>query len=410
MPNHYDLLEARDPSARERELFARVPGVVAKAMTAPGWARQLAGVDPKSINSRAALAQLPLLRKSDLLSLQKNDPPFGGFNVIAPGKAKRLHMSPGPIFEPQGHDADFGGAARALYAAGFRPGDIVHNSFSYHLTPGAYILEAGAHELGCAVIPGGIGNTEQQLDAIAHYKPAGYIGTPDFIKILLDTAAKSDKDISSIKRGLVSGAALPASLRAELASRGVDVVQCYAIAETGVISYESAAKEGMIVNETIVLEIVRPGTGDPVADGEVGEVVVTSFNPDYPMIRLATGDLSAVLAGVSPCGRTNTRIKGWMGRADQTAKVKGMFVHPAQVAEIARRHPELGRVRLVVTREAEQDAMTLHAETAAAGAGLAEACAATLSSVTKVRGAVKLVAPGTLANDGKVIADERPVG
>jgi phenylacetate-CoA ligase len=410
MPDHYDALETRDPAARERELFARVPGVVARAMSAPGWARQLAGVDPKSITSRAALAQLPLLRKSDLLSLQKNDPPFGGFNVTPPGKARRLHMSPGPIFEPQGHDADFGGAARALYAAGFRPGDIVHNSFSYHLTPGAYILEAGAHTLGCAVIPGGIGNTEQQLDAIAHYKPGGYIGTPDFVKILLDTAAKSGKDAASIKRGLVSGAALPASLRAELASRGVDVVQCYAIAETGVISYESAAKEGMIVNESIILEIVRPGTGDPVAAGEVGEVVVTSFNPDYPMIRLATGDLSAVLAGVSPCGRTNTRIKGWMGRADQTAKVKGMFVHPAQVAEIARRHPELGRVRLVVTREAEQDAMTLHAETAVAGAGLAEACATTLSSVTKVRGAVKLVAPGTLANDGKVIADERPVG
>jgi phenylacetate-CoA ligase len=410
MSDYYDTLETCDPTVRERELFARVPGVVAHAMTAPGWARQLAGVDPKSITSRAVLAQLPLLRKSDLLSLQKDDPPFGGFNVTPPGKARRLHMSPGPIFEPQGQEADFGGAARALFAAGFRQGDIVHNSFSYHLTPGAYILEAGAHALGCAVIPGGIGNTEQQLDAIAHYKPRGYIGTPDFVKILLDTAAKSGKDAASIKRGLVSGAALPASLRAELASRGVDVVQCYAIAETGVISYESAAKEGMIVNESIILEIVRPGTGDPVAPGEVGEVVVTSFNPDYPMIRLATGDLSAVLAGVSPCGRTNTRIKGWMGRADQTAKVKGMFVHPAQVAEIARRHPELGRVRLVVTREAEQDAMTLHAEIAVAGTGLAEACATTLSSVTKVRGAVKLVAPGTLANDGKVIADERPVG
>ena len=242
----------------------------------------------------------------------------------------------------------------------------MHNSYSYHLTPGAYIIEGGAHALGCAVIPGGIGNTEQQLDAIAHYKPSGYLGTPDFIKILLDTAAKAGKDVSSIKRGLVSGAALPGSLRAELASRGVAVLQCYAIAETGVISYESEALQGMIVNETIILEIVRPGTGDPVADGEVGEVVVTSFNPDYPMIRLATGDLSAVMTGVSPCGRTNMRIKGWMGRADQTTKVKGMFVHPAQVAEIAKRHPDLGRVRLVVSREAEQDAMTLHAETAPA--------------------------------------------
>jgi phenylacetate-CoA ligase len=271
-------------------------------------------------------------------------------------------------------------------------------------------MEEGALALGCAVIPGGIGNTEQQLDAIAHYKPSGYLGTPDFIKILLDTAQKAGKDVSSIKRGLVSGAALPGSLRAELASRGVSVLQCYAIAETGVISYESDAQQGMIVNETIILEIVRPGTGDPVADGEVGEVVVTSFNPDYPMIRLATGDLSAVLAGVSPCGRTNIRIRGWMGRADQTTKVKGMFVHPAQVAEIARRHPELARVRLVVSREAEQDTMTLHAETAAADAGLADALGATLVSVTKLRGAVKLVPPGSLPNDGKVIADERPVG
>ena len=410
MSNHYDALETRDPAARERELFARLPEAIAHALEAPGWARQLAGVDPKSINSRAALAKLPLLRKSDLLSLQKQNPPFGGFNVIPPGKAKRLHMSPGPIFEPEGHGTDFGGAARALFAAGFRPGDIVHNSFSYHLTPGAYILEAGAHALGCAVIPGGIGNTEQQLDAIAHYKPSGYIGTPDFIKILLDTAAKTGRDASSIKRGLVSGAALPATLRAELASRGVAVVQCYAIAEVGVISYESDAQQGMIVNETMILEIVRPGTGDPVADGEVGEVVVTSFNPDYPMIRLATGDLSAVMTGVSPCGRTNTRIKGWMGRADQTTKVKGMFVHPAQVAEISKRHPELARIRLVVGREAEQDVMTLHAETAVADAGLADALGATLQSVTKVRGAVKLVPPGSLPNDGKVIADERPVG
>lgn len=410
MPDHYDALETRDPAVRARELFARLPEVIARAMTAPGWAAQLKGVDPKSIVSRAALARLPLLRKSDLLSLQKQTPPFGGFNVTPPGKAKRLHMSPGPIFEPEGHGADFGSAARAAFAAGFRPGDVVHNSYSYHLTPGAYIMEGGAHALGCAVIPGGIGNTEQQLDAIAHYKPVGYLGTPDFIKILLDTAGKSGKDTSSIKRGLVSGAALPASLRQELASRGVAVLQCYAIAETGVISYESEAREGMIVNENLILEIVRPGTGDPVADGDVGEIVVTSFNPDYPMIRLATGDLSAVMPGVSPCGRTNARIKGWMGRADQTAKVKGMFVHPAQMAEVAKRHPELGRVRLVISREAEQDAMTVHAETSASGPDLADAVAATLQSVTKVRGAVKLVAPGSLPNDGKVIADERPVG
>jgi phenylacetate-CoA ligase len=410
MPDHYDSLETRDPAVRERELFARLPAAIVHAMTAPGWACHLDGVDPKSVTSRAALSKLRLLRKSDLLALQKQNPPFGGFNVTPPGKAMRLQMSPGPIFEPQGLAADFGGAARAAFAAGFRPGDVVHNSYSYHLTPGAYIMEAGAHALGCAVIPGGIGNTEQQLDAIAHYRPSGYFGTPDFIKILLDTAAKTEKDASSIKRGMVSGAALPASLRQEMAGRGVDLLQCYAIAETGVVSYESESREGMIVNETIILEIVRPGTGDPVPDGEVGEVVVTSFNPDYPMIRLATGDLSAVLPGVSPCGRTNMRIKGWMGRADQTTKVKGMFVHPAQVAEIAMRHPGLARVRLVVTREAEQDAMTLHAETSGSDAGLADAIAETLQSVTKVRGTVKLVAPGSLPNDGKVIADERPVG
>jgi phenylacetate-CoA ligase len=291
-----------------------------------------------------------------------------------------------------------------------RAGDVVHNCFSYHLTPGAFILEAGAHALGCAVIPGGVGNTEAQLEAIAQLKPTAYLGTPDFLKILLDAAEKTAKDASSFKRGLVSGAALPPSLRKELADRGVAVKQCDAIAEAGVISYESDALEGMIVNEDIILEIVRPGTGDPVADGEVGEVVVTTFNPDYPMIRLATGDMSAVMAGASPCGRTNTRIKGWMGRADQTTKVKGMFVRPEQVAEVVKRHPELLRVRLAVTREAEQDAMTLSAECANPAAGLSGAIAETLQSVTKLKGAVKLVAPGSLPNDGKVIADERPVG
>jgi phenylacetate-CoA ligase len=410
MPDYYDKLETREPATREREQFARLPELIARAMTAPGWAAHLKGVDPKSVTSRATLARLSLLRKSDLHSLQKANPPFGGFNVTPPGQLKRLHMSPGPIFEPQGHDEDFGGAARALFAAGCRAGDVVHNSFSYHLTPGAYILEAGAHTLGCATIPGGIGNTEQQLEAIAHLKPSGYIGTPDFLKILLDTAEKAGKDASSIKRGLVSGAALPATLRDELRSRDVAVLQCYAVAETGVIAYESESREGMIVNETLLIEIVRPGTGDPIADGEVGEVVVTSFNPDYPMIRLATGDLSAVMSGVSPCGRTNTRIKGWMGRADQTTKVKGMFVHPGEIVEVGKRHPALGRVRLRVTREAEQDAMTLVAECAAPPPGLADAVAATLQSVTKLNGAVELVKPGSLPNDGKVIADERPVG
>jgi phenylacetate-CoA ligase len=407
MPAHYDALETREPAIREREQFARLTEIIARAMTAPGWTKHLSGVNPSAVTSRAALAKLPVLRKSDISALQKENPPFGGLNVTPAGKARRLLMSPGPIFEPEGEGADWWGAARALYAAGFRSDNIVHISFAYHLTPGGFILESGARALGCAVIPGGVGNTEQQLEAIAHYKPSGYVGTPDFLKILLDTAEKSGKDATSIKRGLVSGAALPASLREELRGRGVAVLQCYATAELGVIAYESEAREGMIVNETVIVEIVRPGTCNPVPEGEVGEVVVTSFNPDYPMIRLGTGDLSALMPGVSRCGRTNARIKGWMGRADQTAKVKGMFVHPKQVAEVAARHPELKRLRLVVDRKAEQDTMTLLAECASTGAALESAVAATLQAITKLKGAVQLVAPGTLPNDGKLIADER---
>ncbi|MFZ0115174.1 MAG: AMP-binding protein [Xanthobacteraceae bacterium] len=410
MSDHFDAFETRDPAQREREQFARLPGVIANALRGPGWAAHLAGVDPRKVSGRAALAKLPLLRKSDLPTLQRASPPFGGFNVISPREAKRLMVSPGPIFELEGQAEDAGGAARALHAAGIRKGDILHNAFSYHLTPGAWMLEAGAHALGCAVIPGGIGNTEQQVAAIAHLRPSAYVGTPDFLKILLDTAQKSGQDVSCLKRGLVSGAALPSSLRAELTSRGVAAMQCYAAAETGVIAYETSAGVGMVVNENLLIEIVRPGTGEPVPDGEVGEVVVTTFNPDYPMIRLATGDLSAVMAGRSSCGRTNTRIRGWMGRADQTTKVKGMFVRPEQVAELARRHPELGRVRLKVTRAQEQDVMTLLAEAAAPSPALSEAVAATLAAVTKLRGGVELVAPGSLPNDGKVIADERPVG
>lgn len=409
MTDHYDALETRDPAQRDRDISGELPRLLMHALGAAGWSRQLAETDVKSVASREALAKLPLLRKSDLPNLQKETPPFGGFNVSPPGKARRLLMSPGPIFEPEGHGDDFAGVARALFAAGFREGHIVLNCFSYHLTPGAWMFEAGAEALGCAVIPGGVGNTEQQVEAIARLQPDGYVGTPDFLKVLLDTAEKAGKDASSIKRALVSGAALPQSLRQELAARGVAVLQCYAIAETGVIAYETPAREGLVVNENIIVEIVRPGTGGPVPEGEVGEVVVTSFNPDYPMIRLATGDLSAVLPGRSPCGRTNMRIKGWMGRADQTAKVKGMFVRPEQVAEVCRRHGELGRVRLVVTREGEQDAMTLHAETGSGDASFADQVAATLQSVTKLKGAVRLVAPDTLPNDGKVIADERPI-
>jgi phenylacetate-CoA ligase len=408
-PDHYDDLETRDPDVRERDLLAKLPDLIALALSAPGWAEHLAGVDANAVTARAELAKLPVLRKSDLAALQSRRPPFGGFNVTAPGKMRRLMMSPGPIFEPERAGKDAWGSARALFAAGFRPGEIVHNSFAYHLTPGGFIMEAGARALDCAVIAAGIGNTEQQVEAIAHFKPAGYLGTPDFLKILLDAAAKAGKDVSSLGHALVSGAALPHTLRHELATRGVDVLQCYATADLGVIAYESPAREGMIVNETLLLEIVRPGTGEPVAVGEVGEVVVTSFNPDYPMIRLATGDLSAAMAGRSPCGRTNMRIAGWMGRADQTTKVKGMFVHPAALAELGKRHPALGRVRLTVTRAGEQDVMALLVETGAPTPALQEAVAATLQTVTKLRGEVRFVAPGSLPNDGKVIADERPL-
>ena len=407
---HYDSLETRDPEDRERDFFRALPDLIALALRAPGWAAQLAGIDPHAMTSRAELAKLPVLRKSELVTRQKEVPPFGGFNVTAPGRLRRLLMSPGPIFEPQGRVNDFWGAARALFAAGFRSGDVVHNSFSYHLTPGGFMMEAGAHALGCAVIPAGTGNTEQQVEAIAHFKASGYLGTPDYLKVLLDAAAKAGKDTSSLRRAVVSGAALPNSLRQELAARGVEVCQCYATADLGVVAYESEAREGMIVNETLLVEIVLSGTGDPVAVGEVGEVVVTSFNSDYPMIRLATGDLSAVLPSRSACGRTNMRLAGWMGRADQTTKIKGMFVHPGQVAQIGKRHPELGRLRLVVSRAGEQDVMTLMAECARPAAPLQEAVVATLRAMTKLGGEVKFVDVGALPNDGKVIADERPLG
>jgi phenylacetate-CoA ligase len=410
MSDQFDSLERREPSEREEALFAALPGFIGEAVrAAPGWAKFLDGIDVREVTDRATLASLPVLRKSQLLELQSERPPFGGLVTKAPGAFARLFMSPGPIFEPEGTGKDYWRVARAMFAAGLRPGDIVHNAFAYHMTPAGHMFESGARALGCAVIPGGVGNTELQVDAISQLRPKGYSGTPDFLKVLLDKADEIGKDVSSLKKGLVSGAALPGSLREELASRGVDVVQAYGTADLGVVAYESDACEGMIVSEEMIVEIVRPGTGDPVADGEVGEVVVTSFNPDYPMIRFGTGDMSAVLAGISPCGRTNMRIKGWMGRADQRTKVKGMFVDPEQIAEIARRHPETGKLRLVVTREGEQDAMTLKAE-AGDQEGLADTLAETLQSVTKMKGEVELVEPDSLPNDGKVIDDTRPIG
>jgi phenylacetate-CoA ligase len=401
----YDDLETRDPAEREAKLFSQLPNFLAKLREGmPGWKAHLGDFDLSCVRDRAALARLPVLRKSDLAQLQSGTPPFGGLSGIHPA---RVFMSPGPIFEPQSPSPDAWGFARALYAAGFRAGEVLHNCFSYHMTPGGFLLDDGARALGLSVFPAGPGNTEMQAEAIAHLKPDGYSGTPDYLKVILDKAAELRRDASSIRKALVSGGALFPNLRDEYRSRGVAVLQAYGTADLGCIAYESAAMEGLIVNENIIVEIVRPGTGDHLPEGEVGEVVVTTFNDTYPLIRFATGDLSAFLSGRSPCGRTNARIKGWMGRADQTTKVKGMFVHPSQVAEIGRRHPELGRLRLVITREEDQDAMTLQAESASSDEGLCARVAESLAAVTKLRGMIKLVPRNVLPNDGKVIADER---
>lgn len=407
MTAHYDALETREPAAREAELFARLPGVLRSAISAPAYAERLKGIDPASVTSRTALAGLPVLRKSELPALHKASQPFGGLVAAAPGSFARLFTSPGPIFEPEGPQADPWRGARALFAAGFRPEDIVLNTFSYHLTPGGFIFDTSARALGCAVIPAGPGNTEQQFELIEAYRPVGYSGTPDFLKILLDAAASAGRDVSSIKRALVSGAAFPPSLQAEIKARGIDAYQAFGTADLGLIAFETEARDGMIVNEDLILEIVKPGTGDPVAPGDVGEIVVTSLDRHHPWIRLALGDLTAALPGPSKCGRTNMRIKGWMGRADQTTKVKGMFVRPEQIAEIGKRHPALGRLRLVVTRQGEADAMTLMVETASASEALRKELAGALRAVTKLGGGVELFSPGTLPNDGKVIADER---
>ena len=407
MTDYYDARETRAPAEREAELFARLPDVLRKAMAAPAYAERLKGFDLAGIASRAALARLPVLRKAELPALHKAALPFGGLVPGLPGSFGRLFTSPGPIFEPEPAHADPWRGARALFAARFRPGDVVLNTFSYHLTPGGFIFDASARALGCAVIPAGPGNTDAQFELIEAYSPIGYTGTPDFLKILLDAAASAGRDVASIKRALVSGAAFPKSLQEEFKARGVEAYQAFGTADLGLIAFETSAREGMVVNEDLILEIVRPGTGDPVALGDVGEIVVTSLDSHHPWIRLAIGDLTAALPGTSPCGRTNMRIKGWMGRADQTTKVKGMFVRPEQVAEIAKRHPELGRLRLVVTRESEMDVMTLRCECGSPGDALRTEITATLRAVTKLGGGVELIVPGSLPNDGKVIADER---
>ena len=405
----FDELETRAPEAREGALMARLPGAIAHAQArAPGWAARLAGVDAREVCSRKALARLPVLRKSDLKAIQQADPPFGGLTTVAPGRLGALYMSPGPIFDPEGRGDDPWRAARALYAAGIRPGHVIQNCFGYHMTPGAWMVHHAATRLGCGVIPAGIGQTEQQIDLIRTLRPDAYVGTPSFLRIIIERARETGADVSNLRRALVAAEALPPSLRAWFHDQGVQtVLQWYGTADIGLIAYETSALEGMVLEEDLILEIVRPGTDEPVPDGEVGEIVVTSFDPVYPLIRFGTGDLSAVMSGPSPCGRTNVRIRGWLGRADQTTKVRGMFVHPGQVAQIQRRHPQVHRARLVVSGEMANDRMALHCEVDGAPAGLAERIAETIRDVTKLRGEVVLVAPGSLANDGKVIEDAR---
>jgi phenylacetate-CoA ligase len=412
---HYDALETRAPEVREAALMAALPAQVAHAKAhAPAFAESLHGVDAASVTSRAALAKLPVVRKYELLERQKASRAaggnvFGGFSSLGFGKAMpRVFASPGTIYEPEGQRPDYWRMARTLFAAGFRPGELIHNCFSYHFTPAGSMMETGAHALGCTVFPGGIGQTEQQVGAMAELQPAGYIGTPSFLKIIIEKAAEMGVALPSLRKALVSGEAFPPSLRDWMTAHGVDAYQCYATADVGLIAYETASREGLVLDEGVIVEIVRPGTGDPVPEGEVGELVITTFNPDYPLIRFGTGDLSAILPGMCPTGRTGQRIKGWMGRADQTTKIRGMFVHPGQVAEIVKRFPEVTKARLVVTGEMANDQMALHVETAATDdAGLKTRMSEAVRDVTKLRGEVHLVLPGSLANDGKVIEDAR---
>ena len=417
MSSYYDALETRSVTQREAALMAALPGQVAHAQAhAPAFTGILEGINAPSVTSRAALAKLPVTRKHELLERQQaarqaGGDVFGGFSALAYGtNMPRVFASPGTIYEPDSTRKDYWRMARAIYAAGFRPGQLIHNSFSYHFVPAGAMMESGAHALGCTVFPGGTGQTEQQVQAMAELRPAGYIGTPSFLKIIVEKAAEIKISLPTVTRALVSGEAFPPSLRDWLAERGIAGYQCYASADLGLIAYETEAREGLVLDEGVIVEIVRPGTGDPVPEGEVGELVVTTLNPDYPLIRFGTGDLSAILPGQCPTGRTNARIKGWMGRADQTVKVRGMFVHPGQVADIARRFPEVLKARLVVSGEMANDSMTLQVEVAggaAAQAGLDQRISEAIRDVTKLRGTVQLMDPGSLPNDGKVIEDAR---
>jgi phenylacetate-CoA ligase len=413
---HYDRLETRAPKAREKALMAALPGLIAHAKRrAPGFARILARIDPRKVKSRDALARLPITRKSDLGALQKEMPPLGGLNATPVEKLAKLFVSPGPVYDPEGRGNDWWRTARGLFAGGFRAGDRIANAFAYHFTPAGSMLESGALALGCAVVPTGVGQTEMQVAAIRDLRLNGYVGTPSFLKLIVEKADEMKADISCLKRAQVGAEYLPPELRKKMQDRGIAVTQMYGSADLGLIAYESLGRdgkptEGMILEEALLLEIVRAGSGDPVPPGEVGEVVITSFNKDYPLVRFATGDLSAVLAGTSPCGRTNVRIKGWMGRADQSTKVRALFVTPKQVSDIVRRHPEIARARLVISGSEGNDEMVLHCEVAGAPSGLQAAIAESIREVTKLRGEVNILPLGSLPNDGKVIEDQRKYG
>ena len=412
MSDFFDALEARNPAIREAALLEALADQVAHAQAhSAAMGEILAGVDASALTSRAALARLPVTRKKDLFERQKaqrETDPFGGFSAIRFGSSMpRIFASPGPLYEPDGKAKDYWRLARAMYAAGFRSGELIHNCFSYHFVPAGAMMESGAHALGCTVFAGGTGQTEQQVQAMAELRPAGYIGTPSFLKIIVEKAAEMNMALPSMGKALLGGEAFPPSLRDWLADRGIAGYQCYATADLGLIAYETSARDGLVLDEGVILEIVRPGTGDPVADGEVGEMVVTTLNPDYPLIRFGTGDLSAVLPGICPTGRSNTRIKGWMGRADQTTKVRGMFVHASQIAAVAKRFPEIIKARLVVSGEMAQDQMLFSVETSSSEESLQARIAEAVRDLTKLRGEVQLVAPGSLPNDGKVIEDAR---
>jgi len=412
MAKYFDDLETRDPDEREAALFEALRDQVRRAQQdAPGFASLLSEVSADKVTDRAALAQLPVIRKSDLMALQNEAPPFGGLTTRAASTFPHIFQSPGPIYEPGMDTPDWWRFGRALYAARIRADDTVLNSFAYHLTPAGHMLESAARALGATVIPGGVGNTEAQVMAAADLEAGAYVGTPDYLRVLLEKADDTGRKLC-LTRALVSGGPLFPSLRESYRTRGIRCLQCYGTADVGLIAFESADDEGlpldgMVIDEGVIVEIVRPGTGSPVAEGEVGEVLVTALNPDYPLMRFATGDLSAMIPGHSACGRTNGRIRGWMGRADQTTKVKGMFVRPEQVAAVLARHPEAGRARLTVSRADEQDVMTLQVEAETSDNDLSRRLEETLRDVLKLRGQVDLVSPGALPNDGKVIDDTR---